>query len=74
MSYLSSGPLPLASRRLLVRWTSSYCSKEVYCYYNYLFEDQICDTISLASPIGGLLKDKIVGDEVQFQGRGFVIK
>jgi transcription elongation GreA/GreB family factor len=37
-------------------------------------DDQICYAISLASPIGGLLKDKAVGDEVQFQGRTFVIK
>lgn len=37
-------------------------------------DDQICYAISLASPIGGLLKDKLIGDEVQFQGRVFVIK
>ena len=37
-------------------------------------EDQICYAISLASPIGGLLKDKAIGDEVQFQGRTFTIK
>ncbi len=37
-------------------------------------DDQICYAISLASPIGGLLKDKVVGDEVQFQGRVFTIK
>ncbi|MGZ2368636.1 hypothetical protein ACXR6G_02470 [Ancylomarina sp. YFZ004] len=37
-------------------------------------DDQTCYAISLASPIGGLLKDKAVGDEVQFQGRTFVIK
>jgi transcription elongation GreA/GreB family factor len=37
-------------------------------------EDQICYAISLASPIGGLLKDKAVGDEVQFQGRIFHVK
>lgn len=37
-------------------------------------EDQMCYAISLASPIGGLLKDKVVGDEVQFQGRTFSIK
>lgn len=36
-------------------------------------DDQICYAISLASPIGGLLKDKVVGDEVQFQGRTFTI-
>ena len=36
--------------------------------------DQICYAISLASPIGGLLKDKTIGDEVQFQERSFVIK
>ncbi|MDE5423803.1 hypothetical protein L3073_16435 [Ancylomarina sp. DW003] len=36
--------------------------------------DQTCYAISLASPIGGLLKDKVVGDEVQFQGRTFTIK
>jgi len=37
-------------------------------------EDQTCFAISLASPIGGLLKDKLVGDEVQFQERTFTIK
>ncbi|WP_372643177.1 hypothetical protein, partial [Ancylomarina sp.] len=37
-------------------------------------DDEICYAISLASPIGGLLKDKTVGDEVQFQGRVFTIK
>lgn len=37
-------------------------------------EDQTCYAISLASPIGGLLKDKVVGDEVQFQARTFIIK
>ncbi len=37
-------------------------------------DDQICYAISLASPIGGLLKGKVVGDEVQFQGRAFTIK
>jgi len=37
-------------------------------------DDQTCYAISLASPIGGLLKDKAVGDEVQFQGRAFSIK
>ena len=31
-------------------------------------------SISLASPIGKLLKDKIVGDRVQFQGREFTIR
>ncbi len=36
-------------------------------------DDQICYAISLASPFGGLLKDKGVGDEVQFQGRTFSI-
>ena len=36
-------------------------------------EDQICYAISLASPIGGLLKDRLVGDEVSFQGRTFVV-
>ena len=37
-------------------------------------DDQICYAISLASPIGALLKDKMLGDEVSFQGRTFVIK
>jgi len=37
-------------------------------------DDQICYAISLASPIGALLKDKAVGDEVSFQGRTFVIE
>jgi len=37
-------------------------------------DDQICYAISLASPIGALLKDKMLGDEVSFQGRSFVIK
>jgi len=37
-------------------------------------DDQTCYAISLASPIGGLLKDKAVGNEVQFQGRKFAIK
>ena len=37
-------------------------------------DDQICYVISLASPIGGLLKDKAVGDEVQFQDKTFTIK
>jgi len=36
--------------------------------------NQVCYAISLASPIGGLLKDKLIGDEVQFQGRTFKIK
>lgn len=36
--------------------------------------DQSCYAISLASPIGGLLKDKTVGDEVQFQGITLKIK
>ena len=36
--------------------------------------DQICYAISLASPIGGLLRNKAVGDEIQFQGRTFSIK
>ncbi|RXQ97332.1 3-oxoacyl-ACP synthase [Ancylomarina salipaludis] len=36
--------------------------------------NQVCYAISLASPIGGLLKDKLIGDEVQFQGRIFKIK
>ncbi len=36
--------------------------------------DQTCYAISLASPIGGLLKDKAVGDEVKFQERTFAIK
>ena len=34
---------------------------------------QICYAISLASPIGGLLKNKTVGDEIDFQGRTFKI-
>lgn len=37
-------------------------------------DDQVCYAISMASPIGALLKDKIIGDEVQFQGRKFAIK
>lgn len=37
-------------------------------------DNQICYAISMASPIGALLKDKIIGDEVQFQGRKFAIK
>jgi len=37
-------------------------------------DDQICYAISLASPIGALLKDKMLGDEVSFLGRTFVIK
>lgn len=37
-------------------------------------DDQICYAIFFASPIGGLLKDKVVGDEVQFQGRTLKIK
>lgn len=36
-------------------------------------DDQVCYAISLASPIGSLLKDKAVGGEVQFQGRKFSI-
>ncbi len=36
--------------------------------------DQTCYAISLASPIGGLLKDKAIGDEVKFQDRAFTIK
>lgn len=37
-------------------------------------DNQTCYAISLASPIGGLLKDKAVGDEVSFQGRTFKVK
>jgi len=37
-------------------------------------DNQACYAISLASPIGGLLKDKAIGDEVSFQGRTFAIK
>jgi len=37
-------------------------------------DQHTCYAISLASPIGSLLKDKIVGDEVQFQGRTFTIE
>ena len=37
-------------------------------------DDRICYAISLASPIGALLKNKIVGDELAFQGRTFLIK
>ncbi|MRT94687.1 3-oxoacyl-ACP synthase [Ancylomarina sp. 16SWW S1-10-2] len=37
-------------------------------------DNQTCYAISLASPIGGLLKDKAVSDEVTFQNSTFVIK
>lgn len=30
--------------------------------------------ISLASPIGQVLRDKIIGDEVQFQGRQYILQ
>ncbi len=36
-------------------------------------DKQACYAISLASPIGGLLKDKVMGDEVRFQERRFRI-
>tara|TARA_R110001583_G_scaffold1202_4_gene10022 strand:+ start:21697 stop:22149 length:453 start_codon:yes stop_codon:yes gene_type:complete len=37
-------------------------------------EDQICYAISLVSPIGQILKDKHIGDEVLFNGKTIVIK
>jgi hypothetical protein len=39
-----------------------------------LFNDSIYYAISLASPIGALLKDKVVGDKVQFNGKEILVK
>jgi hypothetical protein len=39
-----------------------------------LFNDSIYYAISLASPIGALLKDKVVGDKVQFNGREILVR
>ncbi len=36
-------------------------------------ENKTYYSVSLASPIGGLLKDKETGDKIQFQEKGFII-
>jgi len=39
-----------------------------------LFNESIYYAISLVSPIGALLKDKVVGDKVQFNGKELFVK
>ena len=39
-----------------------------------LFNESIYYAISLVSPIGALLKDKVVGDKVQFNGKELLVK
>lgn len=39
-----------------------------------LFNDSMYYAISLASPIGALIKDKVVGDKVHFNGKEILVK
>ena len=39
-----------------------------------LFNDSMYYAISLVSPIGALLKDKVVGDKVHFNGKEILVK